>query len=127
MKVGLVLIFVFCGFSFMVTTTASFIVPRVTVLGNQTDPFAKITPNRDGGSVGTINSKIVWFYSDTEYIKDGVFYGFYGNTGAIGQANNPLVVVGPAQQAIPFTPTEDTYNKKHNYSPRYVLINSMKN
>jgi hypothetical protein len=113
MKATLTLIFVFCGLSFTVTATTPFAVPRVTVLGNQTDPIAKITPDRDGPAVGTINNKIVWFYSDTDYTKDSKLYGFYDNTDAIGQANNPLIVIGPAKEAIPYTPTEEAYNKNH--------------
>jgi hypothetical protein len=65
-------------------------------------------------------------YSDTGYIKNGTLYGFYGNTGAIGNASNPLVVVGPAKQVFPFIATEDAYNKKYSWNPRYVLNNSMK-
>ncbi len=127
MKAALVLIFVACTLSFTATAAATFAVPGVTVLGNQTDPFAEITPDRDGGSVSTISGKIVWMYSDTDYTKDGKLYGFLGNTGAIGNASNPLVVVGPAKQAVPFTATEDAYNKKYNWNPRHVLNNSMKN
>lgn len=77
--------------------------------------------------MGTISDKIVWMYSDTEYVKNGTFYGFYGNTGAIGNASDPLVVVGPAKQVFPFTPSEDAYNKKYNWNPRYVLHNSITN
>ena len=123
MKAAFALIYVVCVLSLTVTTAA----PSVTVVGNQTDPSAKITPNRDGGSVGIIGGKIVWLYSDTDYNKNGTFYGFYVNTGAIGQAANPLVVNGPAKQVIPFTATEDAYNKKYNYSPRYSANNSMNN
>jgi hypothetical protein len=126
MKAALALIFVACGLSFTAAAAATFVVPSATVLGNQTDPVAEITPDRDGGSVGTINGKIVWMYSDTDYTKDGKLYGFCGNTAAIGQPSNPLVVVGPAKEAIPFTATEDAYNKKYTWNPRYVLNNSMK-
>ena len=111
----------------MAEITALPAIPQVTVFGNQTDPFAEITPDRDGGSVGVIGGKIVWFYSDTDYTKDGKLYGFYGNTGAIGMPNNPLVVVGPTKQAILFTPTEDDYNKNHRWAPRYCFNNSKKN
>jgi hypothetical protein len=123
MKAGLVLICVACGLSFTATAAATFVVPSVTVLGNQTDPFAEITPDRDGGSVSTISGKIVWMYSDTDYTTNGTLRGFYGNTGAIGNASNPLVVVGPAKQVFPFTATEAAYNKKYSYNPRYVLNN----
>lgn len=115
MNAAFALIYAVCVLSLTITAAA----PSVTVIGNQTDPSAKITPNRDGGSVGIIGRKIFWLYSDTGYNKDGTFYGFYVNTGAIGQAGNLLVVVGPAKQVIPFTTTEDAYNKKYNYSPRY--------
>ena len=110
------------GLALIVAIEASFSVPRVDVLGNQTDPFAEIRPNRDGGSVGTINGKIVWFYSDTDYTVNGTLRGFYGNTAAIGQPNNPLVVVGPAREAIPYTSEEDAFNKNHSYSPRYTFV-----
>ena len=123
MKAAFTLIYVVCVLSFTVANAA----PSVTVVGNQTDPFAKITPNRDGGSVGIIGGKIVWLYSDTDYNKDGTFYGFYVNTGAVGQAGNPLAVVGPAKQVIPFTATEDAYNKKYNYSPRYNVNRIVEN
>ncbi len=126
MKAALALIFVVSGLSFTATAAATFVVPSVIVLGNQTDPVAKITPDRDGGSVSTISGKIVWMYSDTEYVKNGTFYGFYGNTGAIGNASDPLVVVGPAKQVFPFTATEQAYNNKYKYNPRYVLNNSIK-
>jgi hypothetical protein len=126
MKAVLALIFVACGLSFTTTAAAGFVVPSVTVLGNQTDPFAEITPDRDGGSVGTISGKIVWMYSDTDYTTNGTLRGFFGNTGAIGNASNPLVVVGPAKQVFPFTATEDAYNKKYSWNPRYVLNNSKK-
>jgi len=126
MKAASVLIFVACGLTFTTTAATTFVVSSVTVPGNQTDPVAEITPDRDGGSVGTISGQVVWMYSDTDYTKDGKLYGFYGNTGAIGQTSNPLVVVGPAKQAIPLTATEDAYNKKYTWNPRYVLNNSMK-
>jgi hypothetical protein len=65
-------------------------------------------------------------YSDTDYVENGTFYGFYGNTGAIGKASDPPAVVRPAKQVFPFTPTEQAYNKKYDNKPRYVLNNSMK-
>ena len=90
--------------------------------GNQTDPTSKIPPVRDGGCVGIISGKIVWMYSDTQYIRNGTLYGFYGNTGAIGDPNNPLVVVGPDnKQVIPFTATELAYNNKYKCNPRYIF------
>ena len=119
------LFFIINGCLCIIKTIALFAVPRVSALGNQTDPVAQIRPDRDGGSVGVINGKIVWFYSDTDYTKDGKLYGFYDNTGAIGVPDNPLVVVGPAQQAIPFTPEEQTFNTNHSWAPRlffFVLI-----
>lgn len=127
MQAALTLTLVACHLLITVVTAAIFAVPRVTVLGNQTDPFAPITPDRDGGSVSIISGQIVWMYSDTEYVKNGTFYGFYGNTGAIGNASDPLVVVGPAKQVFPFTATEDAYNKKYSWNPRYVVDNNMKN
>ncbi len=123
MKAVLALICVACGLSLLVTDVTTLFAPSAIVLGNQTDPYAEIAPDRDGGSVGIISGKIVWMYSDTEYIKNGTFHGFYGNTGAIGNPKNPLVVVGPAKQVFPFTATEDAYNKKYNYNPRYNLNN----
>ena len=126
MKTAFTLIFVICDILFSITIATAFVVPSVRVLGNQTDPTAQLPPNRDGGSVGIISGKIVWLYSDTEYRKNGSLVGFYGNTGAIGQPDNPLVVVGPAKEAIPYTPEEDAFNKNHSYSPRYVLDKSIK-
>lgn len=114
-----ILFFIVCICFCIMKTRALIAIPHVSVVGNQTDPFAEITPDRDGGSVGVINDKIVWFYSDTDYTRDGKLYGFYGNTGAIGIPNNPLVVVGPARQAIPFTATEDAFNQNHSWTPRY--------
>ena len=127
MQATLTLTLVACQLLITFVTSTTFAVPRVTVLGNQTDPFAPITPDRDGGSVSIISGKIVWMYSDTEYVKNGTFFGFYGNTGAIGNASDPLVVVGPAKQVFPFTATEDAYNKKYSWNPRYVVDNNMKN
>jgi hypothetical protein len=117
MKVAFALLFVACQVSLAATAP-----PSVTILGNQTDPTSKIPPDRDGGCVSIISGKIVWMYSDTQYIKNGTLYGFYGNTGAIGDPNNPLVVVGPDnKQVIPFTTTELAYNNKYKYNPRYVF------
>lgn len=127
MQAALVLTLIACQLSIRVVSSTTFPVPRVTVLGNQTDPFASITPDRDGGSVSVISGKIVWMYSDTDYVKNGTLHGFYGNTGAIGNASDPLVVVGPARQVFPFTATEDAYNKKYDWNPRYVVNNKMKN
>jgi len=94
----------------------------VVALGNQTDNhLAPDYPNRDGGAVGSLSGKIVWFWSDTEYLKNGVMTGFYGNTGAIGDPSNPLIVNGPMRQAIPFTPTETAFNNQYSFNPRVVL------
>lgn len=126
MKITSTLIFVLYGCLFMGKTMALLAVPKVTVLGNQTDPLADIKPDRDGGSVGVIGGKIAWFYSDTDYTKDGKLMGFFGNTAAIGMPDNPLTVVGPSKQAIPFTPIEEAFNLNHSWAPRYSFFDNSK-
>jgi len=102
--------------------SASVTVTSVVSLGNQSDPhLAPTYPSRDGGAVGSLGGKIVWFWSDTTYTKNGAFAGFYGNTGAYGTAGNPLLLNGPQQQAIPFTSQEQAFNNAHSNNPRVVL------
>jgi hypothetical protein len=80
--------------------------------------LAPVFPNRDGGAVGSVGGKILWFWSDTTYTSSGTFNAFYGNTGAVGNASNPLKVYGLKRQAIPFTATEQAFNSKYSNNPR---------
>jgi len=85
--------------------------------------MAPVYPSRDGGAVGTLGGKIVWFWSDTDYtnLQTNAFAGFYGNTAAIGTPSNQTLMTGPRQQAIPFTANESAYNTEFNSNPRVVL------
>jgi len=100
-------------------------VTSVVGVGNQTDQsLYPIYPTRDGGAVGTLADKIVWFWSDTTYSNannNNSFAGFYGNTEALGTPTNQLVMKGPERQAIPFTTDELAFNNKYSYNPRVVL------
>jgi len=105
-----------------VNATIAVNVTSVIVLGNQTNNLpVNWTLQRDGGAVGSLGGKIVWYFSDTGYYYNGAMKGFYDNTVSIGNVTQPLNVSTPERYGIPYTATESAYNTQYKNSPRIVI------